>query len=170
MARELPAILGGTPLLDGRVPRWPVWGDEERVAVAEVLESGDWWQGDGRVAARFAADFAAMHGARYGLGLTNGTHTLEAGLIACGIGDGDEVIVPGMTFVASASAVMAVNATPVLVDVDPHSLCIDPHAAEAGITPRTRAVVAVHIAGAACDLDALTQLCDRHGIALIEDC
>jgi dTDP-4-amino-4,6-dideoxygalactose transaminase len=75
-----------------------------------------------------------------------------------------------MTFIASASAALAVNATPVLVDIDPDTLCIDPAAAEAAITPRTKAIVAVHVAGAACDLDALTDLCARHGLRLIEDC
>jgi dTDP-4-amino-4,6-dideoxygalactose transaminase len=103
------------------------------------------------------------------LPLTNGTHTLEAAFAALDIGQGDEVIVPGMTFVASASAVVAVNATPVLVDVDPDTLCIDPAAAEAAIGPRTRAIVAVHVAGAAADLDALVAICDRHGLALVED-
>ena len=80
------------------------------------------------------------------------------------------MIVPGLTFVASATAVLAVNATPVLVDIDPDTLCLDPEAAEAAITPRTRAIVVVHVAGAAADLDALVDLCRRRGLRLIEDC
>jgi dTDP-4-amino-4,6-dideoxygalactose transaminase len=91
-------------------------------------------------------------------------------LAACDVGEGDEVIVPGMTFVASAGAVLAVNATPVLVDVDPETLCLDAAAAEAAITERTRAIMVVHVAGAAADLDALTALCARRGLHLIEDC
>ena len=167
---ERPAVLGGAPVRQRDYPSWPVWDEHERTALLDVLDAGGWWQGNGKVAATFAADFAAYHGATFGMALTNGTHTLEAALVACDVGDGDEVIVPGMTFVASAAAVLAVNATPVLVDIDADTLCIDPAAAEAAITPRTKAIVAVHVAGAAADLDALTDLCARHGLRLIEDC
>ena len=167
---ERPAVLGGTPVRQRDYPSWPVWDEHERSALLGVLDAGGWWQGNGTVAATFAADFAAYHGAAFGMALTNGTHTLEAALVACDVGDGDEVIVPGMTFVASAAAVLAVNATPVLVDIDADTLCIDPVAAEAAITPRTKAIVAVHVAGAAADLDALTDLCARRGLRLIEDC
>ena len=167
---DRPALLGGTPVRHTDYPRWPIWDESERTGLLGVLEDGGWWQGDGHVAADFAAQFAAYHGARYGMALTNGTHTLEAALVACDIGEGDEVLVPGMTFVASATAVFAVNATPVLVDIDADTLCIDPAAAEAAITTRTKAIIAVHVAGAACDLDALTDLCNRRGLRLIEDC
>jgi dTDP-4-amino-4,6-dideoxygalactose transaminase len=167
---ERPAVLGGAPVRQRDYPSWPVWDEHERTALLDVLDAGGWWQGNGKVAATFAADFAAYHGATFGMALTNGTHTLEAALVACDVGDGDEVIVPGMTFVASAAAVLAVNATPVLVDIDADTLCIDPAAAEAAITPRTKAIVAVHVAGAAADLDALTELCARRGLRLIEDC
>ena len=167
---ERPAVLGGAPVRQRDYPSWPVWDEHERTALLDVLDAGGWWQGNGKVAATFAADFAAYHGAAFGMALTNGTHTLEAALVACDVGEGDEVIVPGMTFVASAAAVLAVNGTPVLVDIDADTLCIDPAAAEAAITPRTKAIVAVHVAGAAADLDALTELCARHGLRLIEDC
>jgi dTDP-4-amino-4,6-dideoxygalactose transaminase len=167
---ERPAVLGGAPVRQRDYPSWPVWDEHERTGLLEVLDAGGWWQGNGKVAATFAADFAAYHGATFGMALTNGTHTLEAALVACDVGEGDEVIVPGMTFVASAAAVLAVNATPVLVDIDADTLCIDPAAAEAAITPRTKAIVAVHVAGAAADLDALTELCARRGLRLIEDC
>ena len=167
---ERPAVLGGAPVRQRDYPSWPVWDEHERTALLDVLDAGGWWQGNGKVAATFAADFAAYHGAAFGMALTNGTHTLEAALVACDVGEGDEVIVPGMTFVASAAAVLAVNGTPVLVDIDADTLCIDPAAAEAAITPRTKAIVAVHVAGAAADLDALTELCARRGLRLIEDC
>jgi dTDP-4-amino-4,6-dideoxygalactose transaminase len=167
---DRPALIGGTPVRSSDYPSWPIWDDHERTNLLETLDAGGWWQGNGNKAATFAAEFAAYHGATYGMALTNGTHTLEAALAACDVGDGDEVIVPGMTFIASASAALAVNATPVLVDIDPDTLCIDPAAAEAAITPRTKAIVAVHVAGAACNLDALTDLCARHGLRLIEDC
>ena len=167
---DTPAILGGTPIRQVDYPSWPIWDEGERMGLLDVLEQGGWWQGDGNVAATFATEFAAYHGAAYGMALTNGTHTLEAALVACDIGEGDEVIVPGMTFVASATAVFAVNATPVLVDIDADTLCIDPAAAEAAITPRTKAIIAVHVAGAACDLDAVVDLCTRRRLRLIEDC
>lgn len=167
--RDRPAVLGGAPSCT-EFPSWPVWDDDERSGLIETLDEGGWWQGDGSAASGFASDFAIFQGARYGLAFTNGTQTIEAALAACDIGEGDEVIVPGMTFVASASAVLAVNAMPVLVDVDPHSLCIDVAAAEAAITERTRAIVAVHVAGAAADLDALVAVCARHHLRLIEDC
>ena len=122
------------------------------------------------MAPRWAAEFAAFQGAAHGLALTNGTHTLEAALAACEVGEGDEVIVPALTFVATATAALAVNATPVIVDVEPDTLCISPTAIAGAITERTRAIVAVHLAGTPCDLDALTELCERHRLVLIEDC
>jgi dTDP-4-amino-4,6-dideoxygalactose transaminase len=168
---SLPALLGGQPVADAETyPSWPIWGEREREELLGTLDSGAWWTGDGDRAFRFAGEFARFQGAAGGLPFTNGTQTLEAALVACGVGEGDEVIVPGMTFVASATAVLAVNATPVIVDVDPDTLCIDAAAAEAAITERTRAIIAVHVAGAVCDLDLLVPLCERRGLHLIEDC
>lgn len=168
---DRPAILGGTSVRAGKSwPRWPQWDDGERTGLAGVLESGAWSSARGEQASQFAADFAAFQGARHGLPLTNGTHTMEAALAACEVGEGDEVIVPAITFVATASVVLAVNATPVIVDVDPGSLCIDVAAAEAAVTERTRAIIPVHIAGTSCDMDALVDLCKRRGLAMIEDC
>jgi dTDP-4-amino-4,6-dideoxygalactose transaminase len=164
------AILGGPPLRAAPYPAWPVFGDRERDELSGTLESGDWWQGDGGRARRFAAEFAAFQDARHGLALTNGTHALEAALAACDIGEGDEVIVPALTFIASATAILAVNATPVVVDVDADTLCIDPAAAEAAVTERTRAIVAVHCGGCCADLDALVDLATRRGLHLVEDC
>ncbi len=171
MSGELPAILGGAPMCDaGAWPRWPQWDDGERSRLLAVLDSGAWWTGDGDVAAQFARDFATYHNAEHGIPVTNGTHTLEAALAACGVGDGDEVIVPACTFVATASAVLAVNATPVIVDVDAGTLCIDLDAITAALTERTKAVIAVHVAGATADIDALLAFCSDSGLHLIEDC
>jgi dTDP-4-amino-4,6-dideoxygalactose transaminase len=168
---ERPAILDGTPVRAGKSwPAWPQWDEAERGLLGEVLESGAWSSARGEQAAGWAAEFAAFPGARHGLPLTNGTHTMEAALAACNIGECDEVIVPGLTFVATATAALAVNATPILVDIDADSLCIDVAAAEAAISERTRAIIAVHIGGTACDMDALVELCERRGLVLIEDC
>ena len=164
------AILGGPPLRSRPYPSWPIWDETERDALVATLDSGAWWSGDGDRAQRFADDFAALQGARHGLPMTNGTHTLEAALVALGVGRGDEVIVPAITFVASATAVLAVGAEPVIVDVDADTLCIDPAAAEAAVTERTRAVIAVHCGGCVADLDALLELCERRGLRLVEDC
>lgn len=166
-----PAILGGTAVRAGKEwPRWPQWGERERELLSGTLESGEWSELGGGQGALMAAELAELHDAGHGLALTNGTHTLEAALAACEVGEGDEVIVPALTYVASATAVLAVNATPVLVDVEPDSLCIDVAAAEAAVGERTRAIVAVHLAGRPCDLDALGELCARHGLSLVEDC
>ena len=169
---DRPAILNGTPVRDGKEwPAWPQWDESERQLLAEVLESRRWSSSrGGQRAASWAAEFAALQGAAHGLALTNGTHTLEAGLPACGVGEGDEVIVPALTFVTTATAALAVNATPVPVDVDPETLCIDPEAVAAAINERTRALIPVHLAGAACDMDALGELCRRHDLAIVEDC
>jgi dTDP-4-amino-4,6-dideoxygalactose transaminase len=168
---DRPAILRGTAVRAGKSwPAWPQWDESEQAQLGEVLASGAWSNARGGQARLWATEFAALQGARHGLPLTNGTHTLEAALIACGVGEGDEVIVPALTFVATATTVLAVNATPVLVDVEADSLCIDVTAAEAAISERTRAVMAVHLGGRPCDMDALVELCQKHGLALIEDC
>jgi dTDP-4-amino-4,6-dideoxygalactose transaminase len=164
------AILGGQPLRSRPYPSWPVWDDSEKEHLLATLESGAWWSGEGDRAQRFADDFAAFQGARHGLPMTNGTHTIEAALRALGVGAGDEVLVPAITFVASATAIMAVGAEPVIVDVDADTLCIDAAAAEAAVTPRTKALIAVHCGGCVADLDALTELCARRSLHLVEDC
>lgn len=165
-----PAILGGTPVRAGKQwPRWPQHDESEREALETVLASGHWTGLDGPQGAALEAEFAAFQGGTHGIAVANGTLTLEAALAACGVGEGDEVIVPALTFVATATAVLAVNATPVLVDIDPGTLCLDVEAAAAAVGERTRAIVPVHLAGVACDLDALLALCERHDLALVED-
>ena len=169
--KDRPAILGGTPVRAGKDwPNWPQWDDGERHGLTQLLESGNWSSLRGEETASFAAEFAAFQGCKHGFCLTNGSHALEAALVASGVGEGDEVIVPAITFAATATAVLAVNAQPVIVDVDADSLCIDPQAAEAAVGSRTRAIIPVHIAGRACDMDALTALCKRDDLALVEDC
>jgi len=168
---DRPAILGGAPVRAGKSwPSWPQSDGTERRRLQAVLDSGAWSSAQGEEVERFVAEFIEFQGARHGIAVTNGTHALEAALTACEVGSGDEVIVPALTFVATATSVMSVGATPVLVDVDPASCCIDPAALGEAITDRTRAVIAVHLAGRACDMDALTSLCADRGIALIEDC
>jgi L-glutamine:2-deoxy-scyllo-inosose/3-amino-2,3-dideoxy-scyllo-inosose aminotransferase len=122
------------------------------------------------MAARFQQEWAAFHGSAYCALVTNGTHALQVALEALDIGAGDEVIVPGLTWQATAAAVCDVNAVPVLVDVQPETMCSDPAAAERAITPRTRAIIAVHLYHRLSDLRALGHLAKKHGLHLIEDC
>ena len=164
------ALLGGKKSKSKPFPTWPYFDDTERRGLAEVLESGVWWRTPGTKTLEFEGAFARFHGARHGLAVTNGTAALEVAMAALGLQPGDEVIVPNFTFVATASAVLFANALPVLVDVLPDTYCLDPELTEAAITPNTKAIVAVHMGGHPADLDALKELADKNGIALIEDC
>lgn len=164
------AINGGVPVRAQPYPRWPQWDAGERQGLLEVLDSGVWWASEGTQVSAFEHDWAAFTGAGHCIAVTNGTHAIEVALLGAGIGEGDEVIVTDYSFLATASAIVTINAVPVLVDIDARTFCIDPAAVQAAITPRTRAVVAVHIAGHPVDLDALTAICARHNLMLIEDC
>lgn len=118
---------------------------------------------------RFETAWAAYCGTRHAVGVSDGTAAIELALAALGIGRGDEVILPGNTFIATVEAVVKVGARPVLVDVDPDTLLLDPAGAAAAITPRTAAIIGVHLYGQPCDMDALGALAARHGLALVED-
>ena len=163
------ALLGGPAAKRKAFPAWPQYDDRERVALQEVLESRQWWRTPGTKTLEFEQAFAAYHGAKHGIAVTNGTHALEVALCALGVGPGDEVIVPDFTFVATASAVLFAGAMPILVDVLPSTYCLDPALVEAAISPRTRAIMAVHMGGHPADLDELARLAGRHGLALVED-
>ncbi|MDE2855647.1 MAG: DegT/DnrJ/EryC1/StrS family aminotransferase [Chloroflexota bacterium] len=163
------AIQGGKPAKTKPFPAWPIYDEREREALNEVLESRVWWRTPGTKTLAFEREFAAYHQAKHGIAVTNGTHALEVSLAALGIGPGDEVIVPNATFVATASAVLFAGALPVLVDVSADSYCIDPELAEAAITENTKAIIAVHMGGRPADLDQLTAVAQKHGVALLED-
>jgi dTDP-4-amino-4,6-dideoxygalactose transaminase len=144
-----------------------VWDDHERQGLLAVLESGKWWYGE-RVK-EFEQAFAAFQNAGYGVTATSGTTALETALLALGIGAGDEVIVPPYTFVATASAVLRVGAIPIFADIQPHTLCIDPEDVVLKITPHTKAIIAVHLAGYVADMDRLGAIAAEHHLALVED-
>jgi dTDP-4-amino-4,6-dideoxygalactose transaminase len=163
------ALIGGHKSKTKPFPAWPYFDDAERKALLEVLDSRMWWRTPGTKTLEFEKAFAKFHGARHGLAVTNGTAALEVAMSAAGIVSGDEVIVPDYTFVATASAVLYAGAMPVMVDVLPDTHCIDVKLAEVAITPRSKAIIAVHMGGHPADLDALTELAKRKGIALIED-
>jgi dTDP-4-amino-4,6-dideoxygalactose transaminase len=141
--------------------------DPEIAEVVDSLRSG--WLGTGPKVRRFEAAFAEYCGARYAVGLSSCTAALHLALLALGVGPGDEVITTPMTFVATVNVILHVGATPVLVDCDRTTMNLTPEAAAAAITPRTRVIVPVHLAGRPCDMDGFADLAARHGIAIIDD-
>ncbi|HKA91341.1 MAG TPA: DegT/DnrJ/EryC1/StrS aminotransferase family protein [Haliangiales bacterium] len=145
----------------------PMLGDEEIAEVVDTLRSG--WLTTGPKTRRLEQAFAAEIGVPFALGTNSCTAALHLGLAALGVGPGDEVIVPTMTFAATANVVVHCGATPVLVDVRPDTLDLDPARAAERIGPRTRAVMAVHYAGRPSDVAALRRLCDERGLAFVED-
>lgn len=168
------AIKGGTPVYAGAWPVWPQHGPDALARIAQVLDSGRWaisgtWTGTRTLEREFAEAWARYVGTEYCTPVDHGSSALVAAFAALGVGAGDEVIVPGLTWVACASSVLRVGAVPVLVDIDPHSLCIDPRAVEAAITPKTRAILVVHLYSAMADMDALRDIARRHGLGLVED-
>jgi L-glutamine:2-deoxy-scyllo-inosose/3-amino-2,3-dideoxy-scyllo-inosose aminotransferase len=166
------AINGGQPLRDTKAnpwPQWPVWGKEEENALIEVLHSGV-WSYNGPKEAEFNKLFAEFTGVRHSICAANGTVTLQLALEALGVGIGDEVIVPGLTWQATAATVIDVNATPILVDVLEDTWCLDPQEVEKAITPRTKAIIPVHLYGAFADMDAIMDIASKHNLYVIEDC
>ena len=141
--------------------------EHEIAAVAEVLRSD--WLTTGPKVAEFERAVAAVAGAKEAVAISNGTAALHAAMYALGIGPGDEVIVPTMTFAASANGAAFLGGVPVFVDVDPGTLLIDPDLIEAKITKKTKAVVAVDFAGQPCDYDRLQPIVEKHGLALVDD-
>ncbi|MBP5096927.1 MULTISPECIES: UDP-4-amino-4-deoxy-L-arabinose aminotransferase [Pseudomonas] len=145
----------------------PSIGEEEIAAVEQVLRSG--WITTGPKNQELEQQFAERVGARHAVALSSATGAMHVTLLALGIGPGDEVITPSQTWVSTANMICLLGATPVFVDVDPDTLMSDAATIEAAITPRTKAIIPVHYAGAAFDLDPLYALADKHGIAVIED-
>jgi len=150
------------------IPWWePRIAGRERELIGQVLD--DNYLNDGEWTGRFERAIAERTGARHAIACTSGTMALFLAVAAVGAGAGDEVIVPDLTFIASANAVLLAGAKPVLVDVDPRSLTVDPAAVERAITPRTRAIMPVHVSGRSADMVALQAIAKRHGVALVED-
>ena len=163
------ALHGGKPVRARPFTAWPIYGEAEERRLLRTLRSGVWGKLDGPEVAEFEQRFAAMHGCRHGIGVVNGTVSLRIALLAAGIQAEDEVIVPPYTFVSTASAVIEANAVPVFADIDLDTFNIDPTAIEAAITPRTRAIIPVHFAGQAADMDGIMSLAARHNLTVIED-
>ena len=166
------AINGGQKCITRRLGKsWPIFGEPERKAVLEVIDSGRWWGGgEGSKAWAFEDAFAAYQNARYGIATNSGTQALMCALKAVGVESCDEVLVPALSFFASATCVLMLNAIPVFVDVDPASYNISAEAMEAAITDRTRAAIVVHNGGYPADMDAVMAVSRKHNLPIIEDC
>lgn len=151
-------------------PSWPHFQREEIEAAVHVLESGkvNYWTG--QEARLFEKEFAEKIGVPHAIALANGTVALELALYALGIGPGDEVVTTSRTFIATASSAVMRGAVPVFADVDHETQNITAESVKAVLTPRTRAIIAVHLAGWPCDMDPLLELAREHGLKIIEDC
>ncbi len=150
--------------------RWPVFAQDEIDAAVRVMESGkvNYWTGDeGRL---FESEFAAFTHTSHAVALANGTLALEAALIGCGIGPGDDVLVAPRTFLASATCVLSVGATPVFADIDPVTGNVTAETLEQAWTPKTKAAIPVHLAGWPCEMPDILALAGQKGFAVIEDC
>ncbi len=146
----------------------PLIGQEEKDYIADCLESG-WISSEGSYVSQFEAEFAKRAGRQHGIAVANGSMALEAAVTALGIGTGDEVIMPAFTIISCATAIVRAGAVPVVVDCEADTWNMDVAAVEALITPRTRAIMAVHIYGLPVDMDPLMELARKHGLLVIED-
>ncbi|NMC05952.1 MAG: DegT/DnrJ/EryC1/StrS family aminotransferase [Candidatus Lokiarchaeota archaeon] len=156
-------------------PEWPQLDKDDYDAVKAVLDSKQLWCGapathKGEFVWKFQKEFAEFLGAKHCFAVTNGTHAIEVALLALDIGLGDEVIVPDYTFVATGSAVVAVNAVPILCDVHPRTFNIDETKIEALVTKKTKAIICVHLGGVPCNMDAIIAIAKKHHLKVIEDC
>lgn len=169
MTHQTLAIFGGEKAVKKDFP-WPVFDGTDVEAVAAIVRSGEWANPDCKgYVERFEQEFAQFTGSRFALSCVNGSVALRLALIASGVRPGDEVIVPPYTFIATASTVLEANCVPVFVDIHPDTYNLDPSLIEKAITSRTRAIIPVHFAGLACDMDAIMAIADRHKLTVIED-
>ncbi len=162
------AITGGPKLRQKPFAPWPYFDDDEKQALQDVLESRKWGTRGPRVQ-QFEEEFSRYIGVSHGVTVCNGTISLQIALRALGVGRGDEVIVPPYTFVATATAVLSVQALPVFVDIDPRTNCMDPEEIQEAITAKTRSIIPVHIAGCPADMDRIMEIAENNNLAVLED-
>ncbi|PLJ77828.1 DegT/DnrJ/EryC1/StrS family aminotransferase [Infirmifilum sp. SLHALR2] len=167
---ELPAIEGGKPVRDTFKEYFPRISDYEKQLVLSVLESGRLASGVGTFVHRFEEEYARFIGVKYSLAVSNGTAALHTAVASLGIGVGDEVITTPFSFVATATAVLHNNAIPVFGDIELDTLNLDPETIVDKITPRTRAILVVHLAGHPAEMDEIMKIARENGLAVIEDC
>ncbi len=162
------AIKGGPKLRQKPFAPWPYFDDDEKQALQDVLESRKWGTRGPRVQ-QFEEEFSRYIGVSHSVTVCNGTISLQIALRALGVGRGDEVIVPPYTFVATATAVLSVQALPVFVDIDPRTNCMDPEEIQEAITAKTRSIIPVHIAGCPADMDRIMEIAENNNLAVLED-
>lgn len=168
MKNEL-AVNGGPKTVDRNFP-WPVFDETDVNAIIDVVRSGQWGNPDCGDSVKSVEDeFAEFCGTKYALACVNGSVALRLALIACGVKPGDEVIITPYTFIATSSIVLEANCVPVFADIDPRTYNIDPEQIEKSITKRTKAIIPVHFAGQACDMDKIMEIAKKHNIRVIED-
>jgi dTDP-4-amino-4,6-dideoxygalactose transaminase len=163
------AIHGGPKAVTGNFS-WPLFDEQDVQTITDVARSGQWGNPDCKgLVEKFEQEFAAYCGTRYAMTCVNGSVSLRLALIASGVRPGDEVIVPPYTFIATATIVLEANCVPVFVDIEPDTYNLDPRKIEAAITPRTKAIIPVHFAGQACDMEAIMAIAQKHNLTVIED-
>lgn len=168
MQKEL-AINGGPRTINKEFP-WPVYDESDINAAAEVVRSGRWGNPDcADLVKSFEDEFAAFCRTKYALTCVNGSVALRLALIACNVRPGDEVIIPPYTFIATSTIVLEANCVPVFVDIDPDTYNLDATKIEKAITKKTKAIIPVHFAGQACDMDAIMAVAKKHDLKVIED-
>ena len=166
------AILGGDPVRRTPFTPWPQYRQSDIDRLVKQVESRHWggFPLPGKVSGEFARNFAKMHGAEYGLCLANGTIALVVALQAAGIKFGDEVIVPAYTWDGTATAVLFAGGVPVFADIDPDTYCLSVESVRRAVTPRTRAIMPVHLAMRFADMEGLRALAGEHKLTIVEDC
>jgi len=163
------AVNGGTPVREKNFPAWPVWNQDEIDGVTEVIKSGKWGYYQGSKVTEFENKFAGYHEAKYGVCMNSCTTGLKIAVLAMGIEQGDEVILPCYTFIASASSIVEAGAVPVFVDIEPGTYNIDPGKIEPAITEKTKAIMPVHFAGRPANMDKINGIAEKHGLKVLED-
>jgi len=164
------AIDGGPKVRTEPWPHWPVYGEAEIELIAQILRSGNTHFHRSTVSSDFEKRFAAWNGSRHAICCNSGTSAIHMALAAAGIGPGDEVIVPPRTFIGTVSPVLYQNAVPIFADIDPSTHNIAPAAIREVLTPRTKAIIPVHLAGLPCDMDEIMAIAEEHGLVVVEDC
>jgi dTDP-4-amino-4,6-dideoxygalactose transaminase len=172
MAASSLALLGGEPVRRKPFSPWPQYKSSDLERMTRVIESRHWggFPYPTTLATEFCKGFADLQGAKYALPVINGTLSITIALQVAGVGFGDEVIVPAYTWDGTATAVLAMGGVPVFADIDPDTYCLDVESVRAAITPRTKAIVPVHLAMRFTDMDALMALAREHNLKVIEDC
>ena len=164
------AIDGGPPVTSEAFPPWPYFTEEMVQAAMEPLRSGQVNYWTGKVGMQFEQEFADWVGCKFGISTSNGTSALHVALAGLGVGPGDEVITPSYTFIASSFCILQAGAVPVFADVEKDTHTISPESIEANISPKTKAIIPVHLYGCICDMDPILDIAKKHNLFVIEDC